>query len=358
MISRLCTRAVRTALATAAFAVTGAVAAAPVYNIQKITKPDGLVAMEADGISDSGGFIVGYGPNDGNTNIEGAYISQHRQSTSLYQPCTRDVCTTWAMAVNTQGEAVGTSFGDKVHAYHWDAAGNGTDLDALIPCGTHTKDTRGVAINNAGSSLVNLQCIDENHEWHYQPYVVQGSTATLVGSLGGPLASGFGLNNLGQVVGWSQVPPDDQGKVYEHAFLWSQGETKDLGTFGGGKNSHARAINDLGHIALTSNNEQGKDRSYIYDGTTAHQITGCGVGDLLLPVAINHRDDVALATIGGRASYLYKGHTCYSLTDLLDASGDGWAGLDVKDMDEAGVLVGYGYYKGHLRAFVAKPVTP
>jgi probable HAF family extracellular repeat protein len=357
MIPRLCSKALLTALTTAAFAVTGAVAA-PVYSIQKIAKPDGLVAMEADGISDTGGFIVGHGPNDGNTSITGAYISQHRQSTPLYQPCTRTVCTTWAMGVNTQGEAVGTTFGDKVHAYHWDAAGLGTDLDALIPCETSTKDTRGVAINNAGSSLVNLQCIDGNHEWRYQPYVVQGSTATPVGSLGGARTAGFGLNNLGQVVGWSELPPDDQGKVYEHAFLWSHGETKDLGTFGGGKNSHARAINDLGHIALTSNNEQGKDRSYIHDGTTVRQITGCGVGDLLHPVAINNRDDVALATIGGHASYLYKGHTCYPLADLLDASGDGWTALDVKDMDEAGVLVGYGYYKGHLRGFVAKPVKP
>ncbi len=72
-----------------------------------------------------------------------------------------------------------------------------------------------------------------------------------LGSLGG-ISSACGLNNQGQVAGFSWLSASGPA----HAFLYSGGAMTDLGTLGG-TNSWAIAVNDLGQVAgysLTSDN--------------------------------------------------------------------------------------------------------
>jgi probable HAF family extracellular repeat protein len=66
-------------------------------------------------------------------------------------------------------------------------------------------------------------------------------TLTDLGTLGGSGSGAVGLNNLGQVVGYSFIPSGDT-----HAFLWDGGAMQDLGTLGG--SSCASDINDSGMI--------------------------------------------------------------------------------------------------------------
>ena len=65
-----------------------------------------------------------------------------------------------------------------------------------------------------------------------------------LGTLGGTYSVATGLNNKGQVVGWSNIP----GNQYDHAFLWENGMMIDLGTLGG-NSSYAGDINDSCIIA-------------------------------------------------------------------------------------------------------------
>src|SRR5690242_4062888 len=64
-----------------------------------------------------------------------------------------------------------------------------------------------------------------------------------LGNLGGGYADALGINNLGQVVGFSGLPDGSR-----HAFLWTATSgMQDLGTLGG-NTSGAIGINDAGQV--------------------------------------------------------------------------------------------------------------
>jgi probable HAF family extracellular repeat protein len=73
-------------------------------------------------------------------------------------------------------------------------------------------------------------------------------TITDLGTLGGSFSTAIGVNNRGQVVGFSGITND----MNEHAFLYSGHQIQDLGTLGGDE-SEAYGINNHGQIAGISN---------------------------------------------------------------------------------------------------------
>src|SRR5713101_3361836 len=73
------------------------------------------------------------------------------------------------------------------------------------------------------------------------------STITNLPSLGGSSYAAYGLNRAGQITGYSYLP----GDLAAHAFLYSNGQTADLGTLGSDF-SQAWAINASGQVAAES----------------------------------------------------------------------------------------------------------
>jgi probable HAF family extracellular repeat protein len=77
-------------------------------------------------------------------------------------------------------------------------------------------------------------------------------SATRLGTLGGNGGSGNGINAAGQVTGFSYVtkwtPPNPDPHTQWHAFVYSGGVMRDLGTFGGSISSGS-AINASGQVA-------------------------------------------------------------------------------------------------------------
>jgi probable HAF family extracellular repeat protein len=84
-------------------------------------------------------------------------------------------------------------------------------------------------------------------------------TITDLGTLGGDMSLATGINNAGQVVGYSGTGGTDP---VTRAFLYaSPGPMVDIGALGGG-NSFAFAINQAGHVVGDSGH------AFLYNGTT------------------------------------------------------------------------------------------
>ena len=134
-----------------------------------------------------------------------------------------------------------------------------------------------VAINNAGqvvgftrsrSGVFPGPPRSGNHT-----FLWQNGAMTDLGSLGGTYQSVSGLNNLGQVVGFSQT---SQGR--EHVFLWQNGTMTDLGSLvGENGSSRGYGINDLGQVVgysyLASNTNSGSSEAFLWQSGT---MTGLG----------------------------------------------------------------------------------
>jgi probable HAF family extracellular repeat protein len=81
-------------------------------------------------------------------------------------------------------------------------------------------------------------------------FIWEDGVMTDLGTLGGS-AGAYGVNDLGQVVGWSQAVLPDQS-LAPRAFVWQEGEFTNLGVLPGEDFSQAFDINDAGDVVGSS----------------------------------------------------------------------------------------------------------
>ena len=115
---------------------------------------------------------------------------------------TAGVMTSRAYAVSDTGQVVGsyTTAGGQPHAFSWTRSGEFVDLGTLG--GTHS-EAHGV--NNAGQ-VVGWSYIAGNTASH--AFLWSPSTGMLdLGTLGGPFSQAYDINNAGQIVGSAVLIP-------------------------------------------------------------------------------------------------------------------------------------------------------
>jgi probable HAF family extracellular repeat protein len=132
--------------------------------------------------------------------------------------------------------------------------------------------------------------------WHwdggdsYRAYLWQNGGTTDLGSFGGGGSStASGINNSGKIAGTSWPGTDF---AHRHAFVWQHGIMTDLGTLGGSI-SEANGINDSGHIAGNSWLPGDTiNRGFFWKNGTMTDLGTLG-GTFSYAVAINNSDQVA-----------------------------------------------------------------
>ncbi len=184
-----------------------------------------------------------------------------------------------AVAINNRGQVVGTDAG---RAFLWQD-GVRTDLGP---------DTFVVDINDAGQAV-------GAHGAHAALW--QDGTMADLGTLGGPLSAATGINERGQVVGWSQVAGSAEDDPPRHAFLWQDGTMFDLAPLGRpyGGSRESLAINDLGQVVGTGADDAGEQHVYLWDDGRLRDLGPLGPGPAF--VAVNNRGEVVVVAAGPAA---------------------------------------------------------
>jgi probable HAF family extracellular repeat protein len=155
-------------------------------------------------------------------------------------------------------------------------------------------------------------------------YLWEKGTMSDLGTLGGPDAQAFFINDRGQIVGDSFIsatPNPATGQPNQHAFLWEKGTMQDLGTLGG-TFSGAAALNEAGEVAGASTIAGDvANHPFLWDGGTMQDLGTLG-GRSGAAFAMNQSGDVVgRADVPGSAShhaFLWSNGT---MTDLGTLNG-------------------------------------
>lgn len=150
--------------------------------------------------------------------------------------------------------------------------------------------------------------------------VAQRYSFTVFATLGGKFSAATGINNAGQVVGYSSIP----GDASSHATLWKGNAAIDLGTLGG-TSSWAWGINDAGHVVGQSTTAgDASAHATLWVGTTA----------------------VGLGTLGGTVSGAVGINNAGQIVGQSYTSGDAsapatlWSGTSVIELGTLGGTIG------------------
>jgi probable HAF family extracellular repeat protein/ELWxxDGT repeat protein len=217
---------------------------------------NGTVSTTAYGVADVGaslGNSVVVGVNnagqaagttsDAQGGHEFAFVWQ--QGVMIALPSLGNPLGTSAAAINQSGQVVGQAedIHGVSHAVLWtpDPTQPGTWL--LKDLG---KNLVATALNDAGQ-VVGYENLPTGGT---QAFLWEGGQITLLNNAdGGTLQQATGINNHGQVVGFTLAIDHQTFTPVEHAYLWQNGHSIDLGALMPGGNSHATAINDAGQVA-------------------------------------------------------------------------------------------------------------
>lgn len=168
------------------------------------------------------------------------------------------------------------------------------------------------------------------------------------------ISYGMGVNESGTAVGYSAAPGacgDNRAVVYP-----ASGGIIDLGTLGGA-NAQAQAINELGDVVGFSELPSGQNRATLWSGGAIHNLGTLAGASFAL--SINDDGIVCgyfLDSRNQQRACVWIGGSMFDLNTLMGSGGAGWRLLIATGVNEQGQIVGQGRNPaGRLRGFVLTP---
>ena len=276
-----------------------------------------------------------------------------------------------AFAVNNRGQVAGGALNTipdpyaasvffvpgvtQVHAFRWTTSQGMQDLGTLG--GT---DSFAFLINErgqiAGMSFTNTTVNPATGYPTLDPFLWANGKMLDLGTLGGTFGQANGLNNRGQVVGFSNLA----GDFTLHPFLWSKHEgMKDLGTLGG-TYGHADYISDAEDVvgfATTANDQTG--HAFLWRQGVMTDLGTLGADPASESVGVNSQGQVVGGTFGSsgdlRAFLWEDGGPMVELNTLIPPN----RGLQLTDatyINDHGEIAAFGLLSsGDIHAFVLIP---
>lgn len=223
-----------------------------------------------------------------------------------------------AYGINNMGHVAGWSAIDPdgvYHAFRWsyNAGGWWDWFDLGNITGNPDEISLANDINNLGQVVGGSGSAGSRRAFCTRPYAaINPLTDALPYLPNGTTAEAFGVNDRGQVVGYSNTRVGTS--TVTRPVLWSGTTVTDLGTLGG-NTGRAYGINNLGHVV---------GYSYLSDNTSLR-------------------------------AFLWVNGVLRDLNDLLPA-GSGWVLNEARAINNFGQITGYGAHNGITRAFLMTPV--
>lgn len=167
-----------------------------------------------------------------------------------------------------------------------------------------------------------------------------GFVVTELGTLGGGESAAHGLNDLNQVVGWSNAVNGEM-----HAFVWTGGVMTDLGTLGG-TTSMAWAINNAGVIVgeslPTGQTGSANFRAFIHENQRMTPLATLG-GTWSAAYDINESGVIAGLSYNALQREQAVTWTGGAITNIAQAGGATDQRTRAYGLNDAGAVVGWGY---------------
>lgn len=249
---------------------------------------------------------------------------------------------TLAAAVNEQGTAVGhisTNAGQTRAAMI-----SGGSVQTIGPEGYNSAAS---GINSSGTIVGKYNSGDSSE----MGFIYDGNDWRDLVPLAGNQSSAWDINDQDQAAGLSSV---SGGSV--HAVRYDKETPVDLGTLGG-RNSYGQGINDLGYVVGYADTAGGLTHAFLHNGVDIIDLSTLG-GDESYAYAVNDLGYVVgrSQTIDDRsAAFLYYDGIMLDLMQLIPED-SGWDSLSAAyDINENGVIVGYGSINGQNHAFMLQP---
>jgi probable HAF family extracellular repeat protein len=235
----------------------GAPLLAEPYSVVEIPAP----LVHAAALNLRGDVVGDAGPGTA-LHFSGAFMYRHGSREVTELPCQGTGCSAYAVGIDEAGDVIGTNYAQETRltAIIWIATGGATVF-------SNTFFSTGSGLNNHGQAVLTTTEFPHGQQMGLVSDLLDQSLLDLIPLLQCGVgfcdaeSAGNAINDRGHAVGWSfwgarPPPPSDPGAGQErsgiHAALWINGQPTDLGALGDKTYSSANGVNDFDEVVGSS----------------------------------------------------------------------------------------------------------